>query len=224
MTTFPSCSVPSTKTVLILKSTLWLVFMQKLVIPRKRGNSCCGPCIRSAWTSPMSRSGMVLDESRKTTACSRRTFSLSAVGRTEDADVPSSTCNLAAYEKRCFNQQFPGRQRGSNRSLGFDTKGSTASDDPTIVVLSFSPPESRPDQCLRRGSFGLPGCRQHRVPRRRAKLSLLLCPNLRPTCPLRCRYWCASSSRNCADGNSAFRSDWQTCSQQQGAGKSHRLA
>jgi hypothetical protein len=50
---------------------------------------------------------------------------------------PRRRATWPAYEKGCFNQQFPGRQRGSNRSLGFDTKGSTASDDPTIVVLSF---------------------------------------------------------------------------------------
>jgi len=46
------------------------------------------------------------------------------------------------------------------------------------------------------GDVGPRGCRRHKIPRFRAGLSLLLCPNLRPTCPLSCRYSLAYGSRN----------------------------
>jgi hypothetical protein len=56
------------------------------------------------------------------------------------------------------------------------------------------------------GGVGPLGCRWHKIQRLRANLSLLLCSNLRPACPLGCRYSLASGDRYGSLGPSAFAS------------------
>jgi hypothetical protein len=79
----------------------------------------------------------------------------------------------------------------------------------TIIDLESTiprrlPDPPRPPSASDAGGVDLRGCRRHKIQRLRASLSLFLCPNLRPTCPLSCRYSLASSSRNGSLPQSTF--------------------